>query len=96
MIELINTFLLLLLIVWIYLMQNEKKNDVHFYVARDKHVGLYLYLGKPVRGEVSWEPIEGCNVVTYEEYFHQFGLRLEDFKDLKWEDEPLEVFITVK
>lgn len=93
MIELINTFLLLLLIVWIYLIQNEKKNVVHFYVARDEDGSLYLYLCKPVRGDTSWEVTKGY---AYEKHFHEYGLCPEDYKTLKWEDEPQEVFITVK
>lgn len=28
----------------------ELKNNVHFYVARDKNDELFLYMGKPFRG----------------------------------------------
>lgn len=96
MIELINTFLLLLLIVWIYLIQNEKKNDVHFYVARDRNGELYLYLGMPSRSEIEWLNNGDCNIAASEKNFHKYSLCPEDFKALKWEDEPQEVFVTVK
>ena len=73
------------------------KNNVHFYVARDKYDNvLCLYLGKPVRGVGTFHSCdEGCTIEVGN-YFSHFGLNPDDFKDLKWEDEPIEVFINMK
>lgn len=96
MIEIINTILLVILTVWVYKMSIAKKNDVHFYVARDKTGSLYLYMGKPLRGNICWQPCEDCHMLGNCDCFQKYDLRPEDFKDLKWEDEPQEVFVTVK
>lgn len=76
----------------------KNKNLVHFYVARDKDGFIYLYIGKPKRKY-------GCFVGSYRERsvaiidendFRMFGLNKDDFKDLKWEDEPVEVFLNME
>lgn len=35
---------------------NEPKNNVHFFVARDKDERLWLYIGKPFRGDIDFRP----------------------------------------
>ena len=77
--------------------QEEPVNRVHFYVAKDKDGGLYLYLGKPFRGssEFYGNPDKGSSFLTYHN-FEYFGLNENDYKDLKWEDEPLEVFVNME
>ena len=78
--------------------QKDKKprNKVHFYVARDKCGMLWLYLSKPVRGKESFEcNTHGC-VATYDSLFENLGLNKNDYKDLKWEDEPVEVFLNLE
>ena len=73
------------------------KNNVHFYVARDKYDNvLCLYLGKPVRGVDTFHPCdEGCTVEVGN-YFFNFGLNPKDFKHLRFEDEPVEVFLNLE
>lgn len=77
---------------------SKKINRVKFYVARDKNGLLYLYVGKPKRRY-------GCFLGSYrersvtiidEDDFKMFGLNQDDFKDLKWEDEPVEVFVNME
>lgn len=77
---------------------SKKRNRVHFYVARDKDGFIYLYIGKPKRRY-------GCFLGSYrersvaiidEDDFKMFGLNQDDFKDLKLEDEPVEVFINME
>ena len=77
---------------------SKKINRVHFYVARDKDGIIYLYIGKPKRRY-------GCFLGSYrersvaiidEDDFKMFGLNPNDFKNLKWEDEPVEVFINIE
>ena len=77
--------------------QEEPVNRVHFYVAKDKDGGLYLYLGKPFRGssEFYGNPDKGSSFLTYHN-FEYFGLNENDYKDLKWDDEPLEVFVNME
>lgn len=77
---------------------SQKINRVHFYVARDKNGLLYLYVGNPERAYSCFLPHCGARVCHLEkEYdFKKFGLNTDDFKDLKWEDEPLEVFLNME
>ena len=79
--------------------KNESKNKVHFYVARDKRGSLYLYLGKPERGSSCFVSSCGtccCSFMIGYHHFKDFGLNPDDFKNLKWEDEPVEVFLNLE
>lgn len=70
---------------------------MHFYVARDKNGDLYLYLSKPVRSNYCFYPDPNfCGgFISSEQNFKNFYLKVEDFKDLKWEDDPVEVFLNL-
>ena len=74
---------------------DDTSNKVHFYVARDKNKSLWLYLGKPIRKDsifsVSYGTYGSCLINKC--HFKYFGLNENDFDNLKWEDEPVEVFI---
>ena len=64
-------------------------------MVRDKYDNvLRLYLGKPYRDIGFYTINKGC-FVTRQEYFHDFGLDKNDFKNLKFEDEPIEVFLNL-
>ena len=73
----------------------KSKNNVHFYVARDKNGSLALYLGKPFRGNTNFyaDSLNRVFCLTYN--IDHFGLKYEDFNSLKWEDEPVEVFLNL-
>lgn len=75
----------------------QPKNKVHFYVARDKNGKLWLYIGKPFRSVNVFcgNMTEGVFMLT-SNYFKILGLNENDYKDLKWEDEPLEVFVNME
>ena len=78
-------------------LKNKKpKNKVHFYVARDKNGSLALYLGKPFRGHTNFyaDSLNRVFCLTYN--IDNFGLKYEDFDSLKWEDEPIEVFLNLE
>ena len=72
------------------------KNNVHFYVARDKNDELFIYIGKPFRGIDRFHPHKNGCIVTSENAFSNFGLNKYDYDNLKWEDEPVEVFLNTK
>lgn len=96
----IISFIIGAIIMFIYIsisesLKEDKNNKVHFYVARDKDKTLWLYLEKPARDEnyesfTSNKP--GCCIISGP-CFKCIGLNIEDYKDLKWEDEPIEVFL---
>ena len=73
------------------------RNKVHFYVARDECGSIFLYLGKPERRSSCFFGFCGtcATLMVNEHYFKDFGLNPDDFKDLKWEDEPVEVFLNL-
>ena len=75
--------------------QEEPVNRVHFYVARDKDGTLYLYLGKPIRATCEFSPCRHGEILIIE-HFSKYGLNENDYKDLKWEDEPIEVFVNME
>lgn len=72
-------------------------NRVHFYVARDKDESLWLYLGKPIRvdGDTFISNKPGC-AVPLSCIFNRLGLNKDDYVNLRWEDEPLEVFLNLE
>ena len=86
----------------------EPMNKVHFYVARNKSGRLNLFFNKPSRdntftywiqydfyalgnGHHKWLSTR----IVEDVYFDDLGLNPDDFKDLKWEDEPVEVFLNL-
>ena len=75
---------------------SKKRNRVHFYVSRDMDGRLYLYLGKPLRGIAEFHGVAGKYIFVLTNNFKSFGLKQDDFKDLKCEDEPVEVFVNME
>ena len=86
----------------------EPRNKVRFYVTRNLSGELNLYLNKPQRNNNarSWYYYSFYNLkgeklkwvstrIVDEECFKDLGLNPDDFKDLKWEDEPVEVFLNL-
>ena len=74
--------------------KEHNKNKVHFYVARDMNGRIFLYLGRPFRGSNEFLSNEHGNIMLNS--MKKFGLNPDDFKNLKWEDEPVEVFINME
>ena len=72
------------------------RNNVHFYVARDKYDNVpCLYLGKPRRDTDRFHPCDKGCIVEVGNYFFNFELNPKDFENLKFEDEPVEVFLNL-
>lgn len=94
----------MLLMCYIAIFQKEKnlknnvqsKNNVHFYIARDKSGDLWLYIGKPIRGDTRFYSNPNKKVFCLTYCIEKFGLKYENFNYLKWEDEPVEVFINLE
>ena len=75
---------------------SKKRNRVHFYVARDKCGDLWIYIGKPIRGEGYFYSNGHSISITRLRDFSKFGLYANDYVNLKWEDEPVEVFVNME
>ena len=80
-------------IKWI---KTKPKNKVHFYVARDKNSELLLYMSKPFRGIDRFHPCQNGCIITNEDDFSNFGLNKDNYTNLKWKDEPVEVFVNME
>lgn len=78
------------------LKEKKPKNNIHFYVARDKNGELFLYMSKPFRGINKFHPYQNGCIITSDDDLSNFGLNKDDYSSLKWEDEPVEVFINIK
>ena len=72
----------------------KSKNNVHFYIAKDKNEKLWLYIGKPIRMDTVFASEVNINLTGHN--FYSLGLNKNDYDNLKWEDEPIEVFINVE
>lgn len=91
-------FILAIITIVIYEIKLRKpKNKVRFYVARDKNGDLSLWFGKPHRDILYWAP-EGIKILLAagERELNLYGLHIEDYDNLKWEDEPIEVFLNLE
>lgn len=76
--------------------QKKPTNRVHFYVVSDRVGTLWLCMGKPVRTSMGFISCNGGQLIVSAINFSQYGLNVRDFDNLKWEDEPVEVFINME
>ena len=74
----------------------EPMNKVHFYVARDKNDELFLYMGKPFRGINKFHPYQNGCIIISDDDLSNFRVNKDDYANLKWEDEPVEVFLNLE
>ena len=75
---------------------SKKRNKVKFYVAMDRYCSLWLYIGKPTKIKDDFMAGYQCRAIAGEDCFSEFGLNENGYKDLKWEDEPVEVFLNME
>ena len=73
---------------------NEPRNKVRFFVARDKNGELWLYLSKPIRMKEEFVSYSHGKALT--NHFSKYNLNDKDYANLKWEDEPVEVFLNLE
>ena len=78
--------------------QEEPVNKVRFYVVRNKSGVLCLYMGKPLRCDYAFYTSlsKGGALLACGEKLQWYHLNENDYKDLKWEDDPVEVFVNMR
>ena len=75
----------------------EPRNNVRFFVARDMDGVLCLYISKPLRSKIQFHPNICNGVIVLNRYnYKRLGLNEDDYANLKWEDEPVEVFLNLE
>ena len=72
----------------------EPRNNVHFYVARDKNGELWLYLSKPIRMKEEFVSYSHGKALT--NHFSKYNLNENNYANLKWGDEPVEVYLNLE
>lgn len=72
----------------------KSKNNVHFYIARDKNDKLWLYINKPIRIKDVF--VSAINIELTYSNCNYLGINENDYANLKWEDEPVEVFLNME
>ena len=75
---------------------SKKINNIHIYLAMDKNGELWLYIGKPTRGSRMFCQNDRCRILGKLKYLYMLGLDENDYANLKWEDEPVEVFVNME
>ena len=74
----------------------EPRNKVHFYVARDMNGSLFIYFGKPYRDGSIFKVSKSQLIFYTGSNLSRFGLDEKDYANLKWENEPVEVFLNME
>lgn len=97
----LSGFIIAFILIFCYeyrirLIKTKPKNKVHFYVARDKIGTIWLYMGKPKRDKCSFCSTESSIAIISSTYFSKCGLDANNYANLKWEDEPVEVFLNLE
>lgn len=92
--------MLMMCVIGMVAIQKDKKprNKVHFYVARDKNGPLWLYMGKPIRDRITFIPCreKGVLYMGRNSELKKYGINEHDYDSLRWEDEPVEVFLNLE
>lgn len=103
--EIINYFIVFMIGVFFALIvffnraiieDKKPKNKVRFYVAREKNGTLWLYMGKPIKKEHFYVICNYGIIIASVDRFSGYGLDKNDYANLKWEDDPVEVFINME
>ena len=92
-------FIIAFVIVFYYerkIRRTEPRNKVHFYVTREKNGTLWLYMGKHIKKEHFYVICNYGIIIASVDRFSGYGLDKNDYTNLKWEDEPVEVFLNLE
>lgn len=94
---LVGTMLMIFVIgIVVNCKKEEPRNKVHFYITRDINKEFTLWIGKPVLVGGVWFPTEKAHVIITSNNMTVFGLNVDDYKNLKWKDKPVEVFLNLE
>ena len=79
----------------------EPRNNVRFFITKDSDYYYrsrpILWIGLPRRGKCAWcQDKMSHPLAINEESFKNFGINIDDYKNLQWEDEPVEVFLNME
>lgn len=83
----------------------ETQNMARFFVVAEpkkhkeiyKYENIWLFIGKPMRNEDSWNDAPNKSLRILPGYaFEKFGLNVEDYVNMTFEDEPVEVFLNLE
>ena len=87
-------FVLAIIVMLVYEFKLIRKiNKIHFYVTRDKNGVLCLWLNKPYRGLEMWVNVDNSHVLAINDDFKLFNFNVENYNNLTFEDDPLEVYL---
>ena len=98
-------FMLCAIGIMSYQKDMETQNMVRFFVVAEpkkheeiyKHENIWLFIGKPMRNEDSWNDVPNKSLRILPGYaFEKFGLNVEDYVNMTFEDEPVEVFLNLE
>ena len=89
-------FTLIVFIIGTITETKKSENKVHFYVTREKNGTLWLYMGKPIKKEHFYVICNYGIIIASVDRFSGYGLDKNDYANLKWEDEPVEVFLNLE
>ena len=93
----IGSFVMLCTIAIVSNCKEEKpKNKVHFYITRDVNKEFTLWIGRPFLFGGIWIPTEKAHMIITSNNMTAFGLNMDDFENLKWNDKPVEVFLNLE
>lgn len=89
-------FTLIVFVIGTITETKKSENKVRFYVAREKNGTLWLYMGKPIKKEHFYVICNYGIIIASVDRFSGYGLDKNDYTNLKWGDEPVEVFINLE
>lgn len=89
-------FVLAIIVMLVYEFKFRKVNKIHFYVTKDKNGELCLWINKPYRGLETWVNINNSYILAINDNLKLFNLNVEDYNNLTFEDDPLEVYLKYK
>lgn len=96
----LTVLIILFIIIVLYcewvIRRTASRNNVHFYVARDKNGELFLYMSKPFRGIDRFHEYQNGCIITGDNNFYNFGLNKDNYAYLKWKNKPVEVFLNLE
>lgn len=78
-------------------LKEDKTNKVHFYITRDGIGTIELWLGVPCKTEKYYFSYRSATKLLGQgNSIREYGLKLSDYDNLTFDDEPIEVFLNLE